>query len=73
MKDNSLQNYTKERYKLCTLADEGKLKAYKQRKEVNIFLKLYKSNGANCPYLLALVKAIHKTNPDLYTRLISIK
>ncbi len=73
MKDSKLQDYKKPRYKLCTLADKGKLEVFKDKKEVNIFIKLYKSNGGNCPYLLALTKAIHKTNPDLYNRLMSIK
>tara|TARA_B100000131_G_scaffold323098_1_gene379812 strand:- start:2609 stop:2830 length:222 start_codon:yes stop_codon:yes gene_type:complete len=73
MKDSSLQEYKEPRHALCKLADHGKLNKYKERKEVNIFLKLYKSNGADCPYLLALTKAIHTTNPDLYNKLLMIK
>ena len=71
-KDSKLEDYTKHRHHFCKLIDTGVMDVYKDKKEVKMFTKLYKSNGLNCPYLLALTKAIHQTNPDLFNRLIGL-
>jgi len=68
-KKQQLKNYQEYRHKFCKLVDNKTINIYKDRKEVKMFKKLYKSNGANCPYLLALTKAIHITNPELFSRL----
>tara|TARA_B100000131_G_C18116427_1_gene611455 strand:- start:2763 stop:2999 length:237 start_codon:yes stop_codon:yes gene_type:complete len=74
VKDINLNAYKPFRKKICKLIDKDLLseKTLKQ-KEMNIFVKLYRSNGRNCTYLLALCKAIHKTNPKLYERLGQLK
>ena len=68
-KTEPLESYKKYRAKFCKLVDNNTIDIYKDRKEVKMFKKLYESNGLNCPYLLALTKAIHVTNPELFSRL----
>ena len=71
-KKQPLEDYKTYRHTFCKLVDNKAIDVYKHRKEVKMFKKLYKSNGANCPYLLALTKAIHITNPELFSRLTRI-
>ena len=74
VKDINLNSYKSFRKKMCKMIDKNLLseKTLKQ-KEMNIFVKLYRSNGRYCTYLLALCKAIHITNPNLYNRLNELK
>tara|TARA_B100001250_G_C19813988_1_gene797260 strand:+ start:2317 stop:2553 length:237 start_codon:yes stop_codon:yes gene_type:complete len=74
VKDINLNTYKPFRKKVCKLIDKDILsKNTLDQKEMNIFVKLYRSNGKHCTYLLALCKAIHSTNPKLYERLEQLK
>jgi len=71
-KNTALEDYNEYRHLFCKMVDNDSIEIYKDRKEIKMFKKLYKSNGENCPYLLALTKAIHITNPELFNRLIAL-
>ena len=72
--NNALDSYKPLRELLCTLIDKDLLsQRLKNNREVKMFMKLYESNGRNCTYLLALCKAIHNINNELYNKLLTVK
>ena len=72
--DINLNFYKPFKYKVCRMVDKNVLSENTlKQKEMNMFVKLYETNGKYCTYLLALCKAIHKTNPKLYERLDNLK
>jgi len=74
IRNKSLDSYKPVRALLCTLIDKDLLSERLQKnREIKMFMKLYESNGKNCAYLLALCKAIHSTNNELYQKLLTVK